>query len=140
MTNNSRRNSAALNLQAHHLARLALREDLEWPAAHFAIRREPLRLDAGVDHQLKILSAERALDGFADLHSLQRCLVAGQDANPNRQRIGRILRARVLPKQADCDRPPVAAREARRHMELARAVVRDSLHFTEATHADNQEP
>jgi hypothetical protein len=58
----------ALRLQPENLARLAFGEDLERPAADFAIGRKPLRGDAGVNHQVEALAAIWALDGLADFH------------------------------------------------------------------------
>jgi hypothetical protein len=58
----------ALDIQAQNFARLALDDDLKRPAANLAIRREPLRRDAGINGQLERLATKRALDGFGNLH------------------------------------------------------------------------
>ena len=57
-----------MHVQTDNLARLAFRENFKWPAAHFAIGGESLRLDTGVDHQFEALTAEWALDDLGDLH------------------------------------------------------------------------
>jgi hypothetical protein len=55
-------------VQAQNFTRLAFGDDLEWPAAHFAIRREPLKRHTRVDPHLEHLAAVRALDVFRDFH------------------------------------------------------------------------
>jgi hypothetical protein len=57
-----------LHVQTDNLAWLAFRENFKWPAAHFAVGGESLRLDAGVDHQFEALTTEWALNGLGDLH------------------------------------------------------------------------
>ena len=49
-------------LHADNFSRFAFRRDLKWPAANFAIGRESLPGEAGVNDHLKRLAAERALD------------------------------------------------------------------------------
>ena len=56
------------NFQTQHLARFAFNQDVERPAAHFAIGCKPLCRGAGVNDQVKALAAIRALDGFAGFH------------------------------------------------------------------------
>src|SRR5688572_8823345 len=64
--------SSSQHIEAQDFARLAIDNHLKRTAADFAIRRETLRRDAGVDDQLEALAAERALDGFSDLHQRYR--------------------------------------------------------------------
>ena len=60
--------STSRNVEAQDFAGIAFGGDFEGAAADFAICREALRGDAGIDGQLKGLAAERALDGFGDFH------------------------------------------------------------------------
>jgi hypothetical protein len=53
------------------LSRLALDTDFKWTAADFAICDELLARNAGVNEQLESLAAERALNGFGNLHRPQ---------------------------------------------------------------------
>jgi hypothetical protein len=55
-------------VQAQNFARFALGNDLEWPAAHFAIRREPLEWQRRVNYHLELLAAKWALDVFRNFH------------------------------------------------------------------------
>jgi hypothetical protein len=59
---------AGPNLQTPHLARLALDDNLERTAADFAVGREVLRGDGGVDDQVTALTAKRAHDLFGEFH------------------------------------------------------------------------
>jgi hypothetical protein len=60
-----RLSSTFQDLQAQNLTRFAFRDDLEWAAAYFAVRRKSLRGDAGIDDQFKGLAAKRTCDGFS---------------------------------------------------------------------------
>jgi hypothetical protein len=62
-----------MDFNAQHLAGFALGKDFEWSAADLAIGGKALRWDAGIDHQLKALAAERALDGLVDFHFSAKC-------------------------------------------------------------------
>jgi hypothetical protein len=55
-------------LQAQNFARLAFRQNLEWPATNLAVSDELLGRHAGVNDQFESLAAKRALDGCRDLH------------------------------------------------------------------------
>ena len=57
------------NLQAHNRARFAFDAHIEGTAAHLAIGDKPLCRDGGIDDQVKALSAERTLNGFAVFHN-----------------------------------------------------------------------
>jgi hypothetical protein len=46
-----------------------LRDDLEWPAAHFTISGKALLGNARVDHDLESLPAKRTLNGFGNFHA-----------------------------------------------------------------------
>jgi hypothetical protein len=56
-------------VQAQNFTRLTLGNDFEWPAAHLTIRHEPLKGHRRVNHHLKHLPAERALDVFGNFHA-----------------------------------------------------------------------
>jgi hypothetical protein len=56
-------------VQAQNFARLAPGDDFEWPAAHLAIRGEPLERQRRVNHHLGPLAAERALDILGNFHA-----------------------------------------------------------------------
>jgi hypothetical protein len=56
-------------VQAQNFARFAFCDDFERAAAHFAVRRKPLKRHAGVNHQLKSLAAERALNVLGNFHA-----------------------------------------------------------------------
>ena len=58
------------HFQGQEFARLAFNRQFKWPAADLAIRRESLRGGARINHEGKLLTAIRALDGFADFHRL----------------------------------------------------------------------
>jgi hypothetical protein len=58
-----------LHVQAQNFPRLTFGDDFERAAAHFAVRREALRSDAGVHHEVKRLPAEWALNLFGNFHS-----------------------------------------------------------------------
>jgi hypothetical protein len=53
-----------LDFKAQHLARFAFGNDLEWAAAYFAVGRETLHLNAGIDYHFKSLAAKGALHGL----------------------------------------------------------------------------
>jgi len=57
-----------LHFEAQNFTRLALSEDFKGAAADFAIGREPLHRDGGINDKIKFLSAKRALDGFGNFH------------------------------------------------------------------------
>jgi hypothetical protein len=57
-----------MHFQAQNLARFTFNQDLEGPTANFAIGGEMLRRGARVNHQVKALTAIRALNGFAGFH------------------------------------------------------------------------
>jgi hypothetical protein len=61
--------SIRYRVQAQNFTRFAFGDDLEWAAAHFAVRRKPLEGHARVDHQLKPLPAERTLDVLGNFHA-----------------------------------------------------------------------
>jgi hypothetical protein len=56
------------HFEVYYFSRFAFRKNFKWPATDFAIRRELLRFNAGVDDQFKPLAAERALNTFGNLH------------------------------------------------------------------------
>jgi hypothetical protein len=56
------------HVQAQNFSRFTLGCDFNRPAANFTIGRESLRRDAGIDSDIEVLTAERALNGFADFH------------------------------------------------------------------------
>ena len=58
------------DVERKNFSRLAFGKNFKWPATNFAIRRELLRLDAGVDDQFKTLAAEWALHISRDLHGV----------------------------------------------------------------------
>ena len=66
------RTSWLLHFQTENLPGLALGKNLEGTAAHFAIRGEPLLLDAGINRQVELLAAERALNGSRNFHNVKR--------------------------------------------------------------------
>jgi len=59
-----------VDLEAENLSWLTLNLNLERPAAHFTIRREPLRSNAGIDRQLESLPTKRAIDSFRNFHAV----------------------------------------------------------------------
>jgi len=59
----------ALHLNTQDFAGFAFGNNLEWPAADLAVSCEPLRGDAGVEHNFEALAAKWALDGFGDFHT-----------------------------------------------------------------------
>ena len=56
------------HLKADDFARFAFGDDFKRAAADFAIGREPLAGDAGVNGQLERLAAEWTRNGFVDDH------------------------------------------------------------------------
>src|SRR6185503_16153010 len=62
------RPSIFMNLNRQHPPRFTFRDHLKRTAANFAIGGEPLRGDAGVDHQFTSLAAKRTADVFRDFH------------------------------------------------------------------------
>ena len=59
---------SGFNFETQHFTRLAFGDDLEWPAADFAVGGETLKRHTRVNHQVEALAAKRALDGFRDFH------------------------------------------------------------------------
>ena len=62
------RQSTGRNFQAQNFSRLALGVDPERSAADLTVGDEPLARHTGVHGQVEDLPAERALDGFRNLH------------------------------------------------------------------------
>src|SRR5262245_49589208 len=60
--------SISWHIDAEDFPGLAFDPHLKRPAADFAIGDEPLQGHTRVDHQIKALPAEWALDGFGNLH------------------------------------------------------------------------
>jgi hypothetical protein len=58
-----------LHVKAQDFTRLTLSEHFEWPATDFAIRREPLSVNACIEDQIKFLTAKGTLNCTRYFHA-----------------------------------------------------------------------
>jgi len=59
---------AGRHIQAQNFARFTFGDNLQRPAAHFAVGGESLKAGAGIHHDLDALAAIRAPNGFENFH------------------------------------------------------------------------